>query len=100
MNYFVEWSPVAAFLGTVLTTIPVVRAALYLRRRTKEPAPPNEDDSVGPGFSALKTAINRRLEFWAQHWPAWLMWSLMVGLTLVIYASGISAAQALGWIAG
>jgi len=93
--WFVEYSPVAAFLGTILTAIPVVRAALYLRHRTPEHGKEGYHNSR---FDQLRVEVNRRLESLAQHWPPWLTWSLMVGLTLVIYASGISAIQALGLI--
>ncbi len=93
--WFVEYSPVAAFLGTILTAIPVIRAALYLTHRTPEHGKESNHDSR---FDQLRVEVNRRLEYFAQHWPPWLTWSLMLGLTLMIYSSGISAIQALSLI--
>ena len=94
--WFVEYAPVAAFLGTILTAIPVVRAALYLSHRT---AVHGKENNRNSRFDQLRVDVNRRLESLAQHWPPWLMCSLIVGLILVIYSSGISAIQALGLIA-
>lgn len=93
----VNWSEsaaVASFFGTLLAAVPAVRAALYLRHRTR-PALGNAPNPSSK-FGEFKIRMNARLEAIAQDWPSWLFWSFLFGVALLLYGAGVQGLLTFG----
>jgi hypothetical protein len=96
MSLLIHSAPAATLLGTVLASVPAMRAALLLKNKTPEPTA--EQKNSDSQFERLQRKANRKLEEIAQNWPPSLLWMFAIGLALMVYGALIDALVSYNYI--
>lgn len=89
MSLLIQSAPAATLLGTVLASVPALRAALLLKNKTPEPT--DEQLNNESQYERLQRKANKKLEAIAGNWPPYLLWMFTLGLALMVYGALIEA---------